>query len=840
MLLRYFFFLFILVTASCSIKKPQEKPILLKPLKISTKKKLFRENPPKLIDIIHTDLNVSFDWAKHKCIGEEKITLTPYYYTLDSFTLEAKNFKFKSITLLQNNQSVPFSKKYDGKTLWILLDHKITRSDTLIMDIKYVAYPDKNTGSGSAAIQDDKGLYFINTDGIEPYKPMQLWTQGETEANSNWFVTIDKPFEKMTFDIHITVPDSMTTLSNGLLIQSLSHSNGLRTDSWSVKQPMSAYLVMMAIGKFNKTNDKTWRGQEVSYYLEDNYHQYAKKNFQHTPEMLDFFSNKLNYPYPWQKYAQVVVRDFVSGAMENTSATVHGDFVQKNHRELLDHQNDGIIAHELFHQWFGDLVTCASWSHLTLNEGFATFGEQLWFGYKYGEKAELKRIYKSMQSYLKYAKRNDKPIIRFYYNDKEDLFNPITYQKGARVLNLLKFTVGEEAFFSAITNYLKKYAFRTAQIENLRHEFEETSGKDLRYFFRQWFLRGGHPKVNIELQEASGNKTLSIKQIQQDSLFSFPFQYKINNTIKSVVCSRKTTTISIPSEVRFIYPDPNGIFIGEMSNKTYSKEQLIPYFKNASNYIEKIRILEAIPSKKERTAEQENLLLVALNDSDPDISHSAMKKINWENEINLDLAKEDLKRIATFSTHSNQKSQAIYILGAMNDKLLTKDFINWTQDSSYQIAGAALHALERTNPQKVLEVANILEKDAEDRLFTELATVYAKHADSTCNYFSNQLMKRFGSERNHLLTSYGIWAKKQNTQQQNEFWEIAMDRAQKDQNKWTRLYAMLALNKLAQKSESISASQKSNLIETLKNEKDGSIRRQLQIYKLLPIESLEK
>ena len=839
MLQRYSFFLLLLVLASCATKKPQNRSILLSPLKISSKNKKFRETPPKVIDILHTEINVSFDWDKHLCKGLEKIIFTPYYYDIDSFKLNAENFEFKNLKLSQGDKTIPFTKKYNDKELIILLSNKISLNDTLLLELEYVASPDKNTGKGSKAIKDDKGLYFINTDKKEPYKPMQLWTQGETEANSNWFVTVDKPFEKMTFDINITVPDSMTTLSNGLLVKSQALAQQ-RTDFWKVRKPMSAYLVMMAVGKFKKTIDKNWKGREVSYYLEDSYHRYAKSIFNHTPEMIAFFSEKIGYDYPWQKYSQVVVRDFVSGAMENTSATLHGEFVQKNNRELIDNQNDGIVAHELFHHWFGDLVTCASWSHLTLNEGFATFGEQLWFGYKYGKTEELKRIHNSMRSYLRYAKRNDKAIVRFYYNDKEELFNPITYQKGARVLNLLKFTIGEKAFFDAIANYLKKYEFKTAQIENLRHEFEKTSGIDLRYFFNQWFLRGGHPEIKVEVEQKDTETLLKITQIQKDSLFSFPFQYRINNKTETLNCSKKKTTITIPQNSNNVYPDPNGIFIGTIDNRIYSKESLFSYFSSATNYIEKMRILETVGKAKDQTMEEEKLLLAALNDANPDISHYAMKKANWENVANLDAAKEDIKRIATLSTHSNQKSQAIYLLAAMNDKLLFKDFITWSKDSSYQISAAALNAINRLKPNEALGVAKSLEKNAEANLFKAVATTYAKHADSNCAYFSDELMKRFGSERNHLISNYGIWAKRHGAKQQNRFWETVSRRAQSDQNKWTRFYAMLALNKLSKASKHISSAQKEELTEILKNEKEGSIRRQLQVYKLLPTESIKK
>ncbi len=828
-----------LFLGSCAVKKPAPNPIVLKPLKITTKNKEVRERPSQEIDILHTELNVSFDWQKHLCFGREKIIFTAYHYPTDSFIVDAKNFTFKNVQLFKNGKEFAFRKRNNTSHLKIYLHQSITNQDTLALTFNYTAQPDKNISNGSAAIKDDKGLYFINTDKKEPFKPTQLWTQGETESNSNWFATIDKPHEKMTFDINITVADSLTTLSNGTLIRQQKKGTA-RTDYWRVEKPMSAYLVMMAIGQFKKTIDKDYKGKEVSYYLENNYHPFAKNIFKHTPEMIEFFSNKVGYDYPWGKYAQVVVRDFVSGAMENTSATLHGAFVQKDDRELIDKQNDGIVAHELFHHWFGDLVTCASWSHLTLNEGFATFGEQLWFGHKYGKTAELLKKYNSMKSYLRYSKRNDKPIIRFHYNDKEELFNPITYQKGARVLNLLRFAVGENTFFTGIKNYLKNHEFSTAQIENLRFEMEKVSGRDLRKFFQQWFHKGGHPVIEVKKNEDKSE--LVIIQTQTKNVFEFPFQYRVNDEIVTVQIKKQKTKIKLtPTQVNSrLYLDPNCLFIGKIVNELYDKKSVTDYYAGASNLVEKMRILDASSGKKDQTINEEQMLLSAVNDKLPEVSYQAMKKIDWENEQNITRAKEDLKRIANFSTHSNQKSQAIYILGGLADPLLEKDFSSWSQAKSYQVAAAGLYGLKKVNPSRATEKASPSADTAKSALFKEICNVYATEADSNNEYFSKQLMHRFGTERNHLISTYEIWASRFGKEIQNKFWSEIMSRAQEDENKWTRYYAMKSLHGLAKDSKYISESQKANLLTVMKNEKEGSVKRRLQINQILPTEKIEK
>jgi len=221
-------------------------------------------------------------------------------------------------------------------------------------------------------------------------KPTQLWTQGETEGSSVWFPTIDTPSERMSQEIFITTRKDFQTLSNGQLVYSNFNDDDTRTDYWKQDLEHPPYLTMMAVGDFKIGRDE-WQDSKgrivpVDYYVEPDYANYVFQIFGDTPEMMTFYSELLNYDYPWDKYAQIIVRDYVSGAMENTTATIYGEYVNQTSRELIDDNNETTIAHELFHHWFGDLVTCESWSHLPLNESFATYGEYLWLEHKYGKR----------------------------------------------------------------------------------------------------------------------------------------------------------------------------------------------------------------------------------------------------------------------------------------------------------------------------------------------------------------------------------------------------------------------------------------------------------------------
>src|SRR5688500_12849143 len=321
--------------------------------------------------------------------------------------------------------------------------------------IDYIAKPDELKTAGSAAIIDAKGLYFVNPRGEEKDKPTQIWTQGETEATSVWCPTIDKPNQKTTQEIYMTVPQKFVTLSNGKLMSQKKNPDGTRTDHWKMDQPHAPYLFFMGVGDYAVVKD-SYKGKEVSYYVEKEYAPVARKIFGNTPEMMAYFSRILGVEYPWVKYAQIVGRDYVSGAMENTTATLHQESAQQDARELIDDNTwEGTIAHELFHQWFGNLVTSESWSNLTLNESFANYSQVLWKEYKYGKDAGDEENFSDMNGYIQ-SQSDKKDLVRYYYADKEAMFDAVSYNKGGRILHMLRNYVGDSAFYKALNMYLVK------------------------------------------------------------------------------------------------------------------------------------------------------------------------------------------------------------------------------------------------------------------------------------------------------------------------------------------------------------------------------------------------
>ncbi|HEX7845983.1 MAG TPA: M1 family metallopeptidase, partial [Chitinophagaceae bacterium] len=417
-------------------------------------KKIYRETPARINDLVHTKLDVKPDFSKSHVYGKAWITLKPHFYSTDSLTLDAKGMEIKKIALVKGTQQSSLKYKYDDLKLRVQLDKTYKAGESYTIYIEYTAKPDEYEAKyAEGAMLGIKGMFFINPKGEIKDKPTQIWTQGETESSSAWFPTIDNTAQKSTQELTVTVDNKYVTLSNGKLISQKKNTDGTRSDYWKMDLPHSPYLFFLGVGEYAVVKD-TWKGKEVSYYVEKEYGPVARKIFGNTPEMMTFFSTITGIEYPWIKYSQITGRDFVAGAMENTTATLHQEGAQQDARELIDGNHwEGTIAHELFHHWFGDYVTAESWSNLTVNESFANYSETLWDEYKYGKDAGDATNYQSMQGYLSSGSEN-KDLVRFHYHDREEMFDAVSYNKGGRILHMLRNYIGNEAFNKAMNLYL--------------------------------------------------------------------------------------------------------------------------------------------------------------------------------------------------------------------------------------------------------------------------------------------------------------------------------------------------------------------------------------------------
>ncbi|RFZ81661.1 M1 family peptidase [Mucilaginibacter terrenus] len=696
--------------------------------------KMYRETTPKINDLVHTKLDVRFDYKKRYLYGKEWVTLKPHFYPTDSLRLDAKGMDLKTIAVVKNGKNVPLKFTYDSLTVAIKLDKTYQGGEAYTLYIDYTSKPNELKAKGSAAISDAKGLYFINPDGTEKDKPTQIWTQGETESSSCWFPTIDKPNQKTTEEIAMTVPAKYVTLSNGRLASQKVNGDGTRTDVWKQELPHSPYLFMMAVGDFKIYKDK-WRDKEVSYYLEPKYAPYAKDIFGFTPEVMEFYSKTLGVDYPWYKYSQIVVRDYVSGAMENTSATLHGEYVQGTKRELADRYYDGgrsTIVHELFHQWFGDYVTAESWSNLTVNESFADFSESIWAEYKYGKDAGDAHSYEAMLNYLSQPNAKTKNLVRFHYNDKEDVFDVVTYQKGGRILYMLRNFLGKEAFYKGLNIYLKTNAFKNGEAQQLRLAMEEASGRDLNWFFNQWYYGAGHPILNVTYKwdDATKKQTVYLEQTQDGNAFILPMAIDIyagGKKVRHNVWMRDKTdtlTFDVAAKPDLVNVDGDKILLTKKTDTKSLDELSFQYF-NAPLYLDRF---EAIDGVKARQTDEKarKVIVAAMQDKYYGLRLKAINAANiTTNDDVRNAAVPVLVKLAQSDENNLVRAAAINALGKLKASGNLNLFKQAYASDSYVIQGAAMNAIGQINPTEALQLAKSREKDAEGAAKQAVINVYA-------------------------------------------------------------------------------------------------------------------
>lgn len=702
-------------------------------------KNIYRETATKINKLVHTKLDVKPDFSKSYLYGKAWITLQPYFYPTDSLTLDAKGMEFKKVALLKGGREMPLKYQYDDLQLRIQLDKTYKADESYTIYIDYTAKPDEfDAKYGSGDMLGIKGMYFINPKGEDKNKPTQIWTQGETESNSAWFPTIDKTAQKTTQELTVTVADKYVTLSNGKLVSQKKNADGTRTDYWKMDLPHSPYLFFLGVGEYSVIKD-SWRGKEVNYYVEKEYAPVAKKIFGNTPEMLTFFSKITGVDFPWIKYSQITGRDYVAGAMENTTATIHQESAQQDARELIDgNEWESTIAHELFHQWFGDYVTAESWSNLTLNESFANYSETLWDEYKYGKDAGDAQNYSDMQGYLNSRSQN-LDLVRFHYHDKEDMFDAVSYNKGGRILHMLRKEIGDDAFFKALNLYLTGNKFKAAEAHQLRLAFEEVTGRDLNWYFNQWYFGSGHPIVSIDYvyDDAARKVNVIVKQTQNTGkIFKLPITVDVYNGEKKT--RYKVWSDSAVDTFSFGYtqrPDLVNVdadkFLLWVKKDNKTLDNFIHQYKYAGNYVDRREAIE-FAAKNQNDPKAVALLKTALNDPYHGLRGLAVTRLDLKNEAVKTAVEPVLASLAKTDKDALVRATAIGALGNYKKMEYAPLFKAAVNDSSYSVAGRALSSLSKIDSVAAITAAKQLSaKPAKGLLKSAIQTEFAKSGDET-------------------------------------------------------------------------------------------------------------
>lgn len=770
---------------------------------VETSLKPYTPSAQRINDLLHTKIDVRFDWAKEEVIGKVTLRLKPYFNPTSTLTLDAKGMEFKKVQFVGNEQQLKYA--YDGKQIVIQLGRSYNRNEEYSLHIEYIGRP--KADGGSEAITSNQGLFFINPRGEELGKPQQIWTQGETEWNSRWFPTIDRPNERSTQELSVTVAQKYKTLSNGVLVNSTNNADGTRTDYWKMDMPHAPYLFMLAVGDFAVVKDK-WRNIEVSYYVEPEYEADARDIFAHTPEMLEFFSNKLGVNYPWPKYSQIIVRDYVSGAMENTTAVIFGDFIQKHKWELIDDSNDKIVAHELFHHWFGDYVTCESWPNLTMNEGFANYAEYLWYEYKYGIDAADYHLLTEQGGYIGSAAGGVHPLIHFGVGDKDDMFDAHSYNKGGATLHMLRRYLGDEVFFTALKNYLTQNAFKSVEAHNLRLAMEEVSGEDLNWFFNQWYFSAGHPKLNIEYSydDRAKEAVLTVAQTQSEKgvpgVFVLPVAVDVytngRSTRHDIRVTEREQTFRFPaaSKPDLINFDAERYILSEIEDNK-SEEELAFQFKNAPKFLDRNEALERLIGME--SDQLAGLLSAALNDRFYVIRSIALD--NLPEELNAETASK-LRDLAQNDQHSEVRAKAMSALADSGDEqILAVAKAAMEKEQALSVRASALGIIYQEDEAAGLALADKFAETAKGPLLEAIAEIYTDKGDiKYMTFFEKRLKDVDGFTAISFFESYQIFASDADQATIDRAIEtlksFGLNTSESDASLWRKFGAVKALNDL--------------------------------------------
>ena len=438
-------------------------------------------NPDRPGQVEHIFLDISLDIPNQSCYGSCSIRLLPVRNGIDRLTLDAVNLKITSVQVNEVEQKF----EYDGEKLCIYLSQPTEIGHRLLIAIAY------------AAAKPQRGIYFIQPDKHYPHKPTQVWTQGEDEDSRYWFPCFDYPGQLSTSEIRVRVPNPLVAISNGELIDTVKEAK-YKTYHWSQQQVHPTYLMTLAVGDFAEIRDE-WHDKAVTYYVEKGREADAKRSMGKTPQMIEFLSEKYGYSYPFAKYAQVCVDDFIFGGMENTSTTLLTDRCLLDARAILDNRNtESLVVHELAHQWFGDLVVIKHWSHAWIKEGMASYSEVMWTEREYGDQEAAYYRLSEARSYLSEdSSRYRRPMVTHVYRQAIELYDRHIYEKGSCVYHMIRAELGDELFWQAVQTFVQDNAHQTVETIDLLRAIEKATGRNLAFLFDQYVYRGGHPDFKV-------------------------------------------------------------------------------------------------------------------------------------------------------------------------------------------------------------------------------------------------------------------------------------------------------------------------------------------------------
>ena len=653
------------------------------------------------LDFTKIKVALSFDAPKGIVIGKVNYQFNSLRPSVTSFFLDGIKMQVKEITL--NGKTVQYNTDSAGIT--VMPNEPLVWNALYEMTVSYEAKP-------------RVGLYFIGWNDKNNLSRKQIWSQGEQIDNRNWIPMYDERNDKLLTEMNVTFDKAYKVLSNGKLIDKLENADGTITWNYAMSHPHSPYLIMLGIGKYDIKETHSGSGVPMHLYYYPEWKERVEPVYQHSEEMVDFFEKEIGFKYPWESYSQIPVQDYMFGAMENTTATIYGDFYAVDSRGLIDRNYVAVNAHELAHQWFGDCVTALSDAHQWLQESFATYYNQMFEREVFGE------------DYFNWSRRGaqnasiDESVKnKFAVAHSEGGGNRV-YGKGAYVLNMLKQVVGgREMYNKAIKHYLEKHAYQNVDTHDLLIAFEETTGMQLDWFWTEWLNRGGEPNYHISYSANGNNTTLVIKQVQaltdvtgyKNGLFKMPIWIEVfykdgTNFKKQYTIQEQTEILDIQNpdakKIDYILFDSGNEIMKSVSfDKPF--EMLASQAINSANMLDRydaIYAMRGIDVEKKRSVLQKAF------------RNEKFYAVRTEviNQLANDVQSIPLIKDALVDKDVAVRKAALKNVNPMNSGLVT-EFERLLTDSSYDIVEAALQKLTALNSIKTASYLN-LTKNVEGNL----------------------------------------------------------------------------------------------------------------------------
>jgi aminopeptidase N len=664
------------------------------PFSLAGTERKYERSRPYRIEHLFVDLTLDFD---HKSVrGRAVLDFERVAPDTSSLELDATSFELDSVRVDDGGGLKPASFSYDGEVIKV---ESLPARGQLRID--YSATP-------------KRGLYFLAPDEHVKERPLQAWTQCQDEDARHFVPCVDKPHIKMTSELSATVPAGFQVLSNGEPTSADTRGKTSWTYRFKLDSPHPSYLLTLVVGHFDVVRDRpaelAERQVPIQYLVPVGQAHDAARSLGETPRMLEFFSQRFGVEFPWQRYSQVVVHDFIFGGMENTTATTLYEHVMLDERAALDISSCDLVAHELAHQWFGDYVTCRDWSHAWLNEGFATFCEHLEREHRLGRDEYDYGVAGDVDTYLAEAGgRYQRPIVCRDYAEPIDLFDRHLYEKGGLVLHMLRRELTDAVFFQGVERYLKRHAFGIVETGDLMRALEEVSGRSLERFFDQWVYRPGHPELSVKVSYDDGLLSVACKQTQktgETAIFSLPLEIEVLHADGSRTRHQKLVseaqdmlTVRLEGRPRYVAFDPEQRVIGKLSLEAPS-DMLREQLAHGSNALLRWAAADAL-SKKHAPATVKALAKSLHNEGE-----AWMVRVEAARALSKLRSTDALEALLPTATTSHPKVRRAVAaaLGAFKQAGAAQALQGLLEDEpSYLVAADAARSLGRTRQPGALE-----------------------------------------------------------------------------------------------------------------------------------------